>query len=106
MTEKTIACTLSAAEQAQRVASSNAVVVDNMLDVTASERGASMRFRPEAQDALHDLIAAESKCCAFLEFDLQPEGDALRLTVEGPEGARPIIDELFGLEGEREVAGV
>lgn len=106
MTEKPIACTLSAAEQAQRVASSNAMVVDNMLDVATSERGASMRFRVEAEDALRELIVAESECCSFLEFDLQPEGDALRLTVEGPEGARPIIDELFGLEGEREVAGV
>jgi hypothetical protein len=106
MDEKPIACTLSAAAQVDRVTSSNAIVAKEMLGATATERGASMRFRREAEGDLRDLIAAESTCCSFLEFDLQPEGDAVRLTVEGPEGAQPIIDELFGLEGDREMVRV
>jgi len=97
MADLPIACTLSAAQQAQRVASSKAVIAGKLLEATPTERGASMRFRSEAESDLRELIAAESKCCSFLEFDLQPEGETLRLTVEGPEGSRPIIDELFGM---------
>jgi hypothetical protein len=105
MTDKPIACTLNAAEQAKRAASSNALVAKEMLAAAATRRGASMTFRPEAERELRELIAAESRCCSFLEFALEPEGDCLRLTVEGPEGALPIIEELFGLEAARKTLG-
>jgi hypothetical protein len=98
MTELPIACTLSAAEQARRVASSKAVMTGSLLDSAITERGASMRFRIDAEADLRRLIAAESECCPFLDFELRTEDGHLQLNVEGPAEARPVIVELFGLE--------
>jgi MerR family transcriptional regulator, copper efflux regulator len=97
MTELPIACSLSSADQAGRLASWRALEAESMLDAEVTERGASMRFRAEAELRLRRLIAAESKCCPFLEFDLRADGDDLRLSVGGPKDARPIVLELFGL---------
>jgi hypothetical protein len=93
-----IVCTLSAADQAARAAAARTIASEWMLGAQITDRGASMRFRAEAESDLRELIAAESKCCEFLDFELRAETPGLRLTVEGPEGARPIILELFGLE--------
>ena len=98
MNDLPIACALSPTDQARRFATSTAIVESSLLDATLTERGASMRFRPTAESGLRELIAAESECCAFLEFALRRDGEDLRLTVEGPEMARPIIVELFGLD--------
>lgn len=100
MSEAPIACSLSAAEQARRLETSGAIADGAMLDATVTDRGASIRFRPEAEAELRELIEAESRCCGFLDFDLRVEGEALRLRVEGPDGAQPIILALFGLERE------
>lgn len=98
MSEAPIACSLNPVEQAQRLRATGAIANDSMLEATLTRRGASMRFRAEAESELRDLIAAESKCCSFLAFDLRTEGSALRLRVEGPEGTRPMILKLFDLD--------
>jgi hypothetical protein len=100
-TETPIACTLSAAEQSRRFAASDAIAAQWMLDAKTTDGGVSMRFRAGAEQGLRELIAAESECCPFLEFELTREGPDLRLTVEGPEMARTIIYDLFGLEMQR-----
>jgi MerR family copper efflux transcriptional regulator len=97
MTELPIACSLSSADQAGRLASWRALEAESMLDAEVTERGASMRFRAGAEVRLRRLIAAESECCPFFEFDLRAEGPDLRLSVEGPAEAHPIVLELFGL---------
>jgi hypothetical protein len=97
MDDLPIACTLSAGDMTRRVASSAAITSAWMLDSEITPRGASLRFDRAAESDLRALIAAESECCAFMEFGLRPEGADLRLTVEGPDGARPIILDLFGL---------
>jgi hypothetical protein len=99
-TDTPIACTLSAAEQARRFAASDAIAGRWMLDATTTDSGVSMRFRAGAEHGLRELIAAESECCPFLEFELNRDGPDLRLTVEGPAMARTIIYDLFGLEAQ------
>jgi hypothetical protein len=44
---------------------------------------------------LRAAIAAEARCCAFLELDLRRAADALVVTIDGPEEARPVIAQLF-----------
>jgi hypothetical protein len=77
------------------MASMRAIAAASLLDSSRTARGVSLRFGAEAGPELRRLIAAESECCPFLEFDLRPQGSHLRLEVEGPDAARPIIDELF-----------
>ena len=38
---------------------------------------------------------AEAECCPFLSLDLRRDGDALELTITGPDEAAPIIAGLF-----------
>jgi hypothetical protein len=45
---------------------------------------------------LRALVAAEARCCPFLQFGIDVERDALELTIRAPAEARPIIDDLFG----------
>ena len=101
MKDLPIACTLSAAEQRERAALAHGLVADSLIDSAVTDRGAILRFQPEAESELKQLIAAESECCAFLDFDLRRKDGALSLTVEGPPAAHPIIVELFGLVATR-----
>ncbi len=49
-----------------------------------------------ARVALIDaLVAAESQCCAFLDFTLGRDDGDLVLDIAGPEDARPVIEMLF-----------
>jgi hypothetical protein len=42
-------------------------------------------------------VAAESRCCAFLDFDVAGEEDATVLTIAAPAGAEPVMHELADL---------
>ena len=95
VTELPIACTLEPAQQAERAELARRIGARAMIAWAETGRGASMRFKAEAEADLRSLIAAESQCCAFLEFDLRRDGEDLLLAVEGPEEARPLILALF-----------
>jgi hypothetical protein len=51
--------------------------------------------RDDTERDLRALVAAEAECCPFLRFELNRDGDSLRLDVTGPGDAQPIIAELF-----------
>ena len=51
--------------------------------------------RPRSSARTRELVAAESSCCAFLDFTLGREDDAIVLDISGPEDARPVIDLFF-----------
>jgi hypothetical protein len=46
-------------------------------------------------ERLAGVVAAESRCCAFLTLELERVGADLVLDVTGPAEVAPIIDELF-----------
>jgi hypothetical protein len=50
---------------------------------------------PDTERELRAAIAAESSCCAFLRMHLRRADEGLVLDIAGPQGARPIIAELF-----------
>jgi hypothetical protein len=91
-----IACTLTAAELPERMAEMAAVGRASLIGVQAGERFAELRFRPErdTRDRLAAIVAAESECCAFLAMRLDEEPDVLRLRIEAPAGAEPVLEEL------------
>jgi cytochrome c-type biogenesis protein len=91
-----IACTLTAAELPKRMAEMAAVGQASLIALQTGEHFAQLRFRREADTAerLAAIVAAESGCCGFLAMRLDDEPGALRLTIEAPEGAEPVLDEL------------
>ena len=97
MTELPIACTLSPDGLASRLALIDALATDGLLGRTPTDSGLRVRLRdtPEIERRTRELVAAESRCCAFLDFRLAREDDDLVLDIAGPEVARPVIDLFF-----------
>jgi hypothetical protein len=54
-----------------------------------------LRDDSEIERRTRALVAAESACCPFLDFDLRREGGDLVLDISGPDDARPVIDLFF-----------
>ena len=95
MTELPIACSLSAGDLEARQAELVAIGRRSLLAVTRADRVPVLSFRNDGgtRAELERIVAAEAECCAFLEMKIG-EGDLLTLTIDGPEGAGPIIEEL------------
>ena len=92
-----IACTLTPDGHAARMGLIDALASDGLIDRTGTERGVRVRLRdtPEIERRTRELVMAESSCCAFLDFTLGREDDAIVLEITGPEDARPVIDLFF-----------
>ena len=95
-----IACTLPPDGFAARMGLIDALAADGLIDRKDTERGVRVRLRdtPEIEQRTRELVAAESKCCAFLDFRLGREDDAIVLDIAGPDHARPMIDQFFRAE--------
>ena len=100
MTEIPIACTLAPDGMTARLALIDALAADGLLDRTPTDTGLRVRLRdtPDVERRIRELVAAESKCCAFLDFELAREGGDLILDIAGPANARPVIDMFFAPE--------
>jgi hypothetical protein len=100
MTEIPIACTLSPDGLTARLALIEALAADGLLDRSSTQAGMRVRLRdaPEIERRTRELVAAESRCCAFLNFELGRDAGELVLDISGPEDARHVIDMLFAPE--------
>jgi|SRR5687768_6804053 hypothetical protein len=100
MPDLPIACTLTPDGLTARLALIDELAADGLLDRTATDAGLRVRLRdtPAIEQRTRELVAAESKCCAFLDFQLGREDGDLVLDISGPEDARPVIDLFFAPE--------
>jgi hypothetical protein len=94
VTDPPIGCTLTPDGMTARLALIDALAADGLLDRTSTDTGLRVRLRdtPEIEQRTRELVAAESKCCAFLDFDLGRESGDLVLDISGPADARPVIE--------------
>jgi hypothetical protein len=104
--ETPIACSLTAAQMPARLAEMADIGRASLLGVDTVGRQAALRFRaiPRTRERLEAIVIAESQCCAFLTFDLRDVSEGIELTVTGPAGAEPILDDLvaaFSTETDR-----
>jgi hypothetical protein len=92
-TEPVIACSLSSDELPERLAEVRAIGRDALLSVSAE---GVLRFRAddETRARLEAIIAAESRCCPFLTFELREQAGTLVLTIAAPDGAEPLAFDL------------
>lgn len=97
MPDPPIACTLTPEGMNARLALIDALAADGLLDRIPTDTGLRVRLRdtPDIEQRTRELVAAESACCAFLEFDLRHEDGQLMLEISGPEDARPVIELFF-----------
>ena len=91
-----IACSLTATELPERLAEmadlGHAALVDVRTDATRAE----LRFaaRTGVRDRAEAVVAAESRCCAFLDMAVTDGPDTVVLTIEAPEDAELVLAEL------------
>lgn len=97
-TEIPLACTLGTDDLAARTTLIDELARDGVLERRPIDHGLRVRLRdtPAIEKRTRALIAAESRCCAFLRFALDRADGVLVLDVTGPDAARPLIDEVFG----------
>jgi hypothetical protein len=97
MPELPIACTLSPDGMTARLALIDALAADGLLDRIPTAAGLRVRLRdtPDIEQRTLELVAAESACCAFLDFALGREDGDLVLDITGPQDARPVIEMFF-----------
>lgn len=94
--ELPIVCSLSATELPKRLAEMADLGRAALLDVRADGRCAQLRFAagPGCRERVDAIVAAESECCAFLTMRVTDEPDAIVVTIDAPEGAELVIQEL------------
>jgi DNA-binding transcriptional MerR regulator len=93
--EPPIACTLTAAGQADRIGEWRRLLgqADGREQV---DGGLAFRFPAGLAGQVAELAAAEQQCCPFLEFNLHLTAGGLRFEVQVPEGAAPLLADVFG----------
>lgn len=97
MTDDTsIACSLGAGELEQRLAAIAEIGADNLISCDVEGGRHLLRFRPDAatRSRLEEIVAAEEKCCAFLDLSLTGAGEDLVLSIAAPEDGQTIADSL------------
>ena len=103
-----LACTLSTADLATRVAEWKAI--DGLALIGRDEAGGSVtstyRASPETRAELARLVAAERGCCGTADWSLREEGDELRVTVRASSGACCEDDACGGTYSAAELASV
>jgi hypothetical protein len=94
-----IACTLDPAQMKQRGDDLRALGRAGLTAVERGERRVTLRFRPDPaiRERVERIVAAESRCCAFLDFRLADEEDATVVTIVAPEGGEPVVHGLADL---------
>ncbi len=97
MTERIpIACSLDASDLRQRLDEIAAVGADSLIERSAEGERHLLRFRSDlnTRRRLESIVAAEAKCCSFLDLSLEEQGGELVLTVSAPKDGQPVADEL------------
>lgn len=94
--DQPIACTLTAAAMPVRLAEIRAIGDAHLQAVSSDASEVALRFgaNPDARERLEAIVAAESRCCAFLEFDLKHTPEAVMLTIRAPEGGELVMHQL------------
>jgi hypothetical protein len=94
--EPTVACSLGAGDLEQRLAAIAEIGATSLIDHKAERARHLLRFRPgeETRRGLEEIVAAEARCCAFLDLTLQERDGNLVLSIEAPRDARAAADQM------------
>jgi len=91
-----IACSLNAGDLERRLAEIAAVGATSLISRETHAASHRLRFRKDqgTRQALEGIVAAESKCCPFLDLLLEERDSELVLCIAAPRDATALADEL------------
>ena len=93
-----VACELDAGGAGLRQSEWRDLAARSLGPVERVPGGARMWFDAAVAQDVGDLVRREAECCGFLDFDLAPDGDRVRLEITSPvTEAHQVIEALVGL---------
>jgi hypothetical protein len=100
MSDTQYSCSLSPSDQEARLREFAELGSTALIEGVRTPSGARLRLSVEdgIEARLRSLIAAERRCCSFLELGVEIGDESLIVDVHGPPAARGVIDRLFELE--------
>lgn len=100
-TDDPVACSLGAADLEQRLAAVAAIGADSLISREVRDGRHLLRFRGDGatRRRLEEIIAAEARCCAFLDLSLSDENGELLLSIAAPDDAQAVADGLAAAFG-------
>jgi hypothetical protein len=93
--ELAIACTLGAGDLRERLAGIRDLASRHVLSSFREPLVLHLSYAPAALADVMDLVAKESACCAFLDFELRHDQEKVSLRITAPSSAAQVADELF-----------
>ena len=90
-----IACTLTPGDLRERLALIRRLTTEALLGHDRHGLVLALRYAPAALERVRAMVASEQHCCAFLNFEIQEQGDVVHVTITAPENASDAADELF-----------
>ena len=95
-TDLPIACSLNETELPARLAEMRALGHDALLSARRVGPRAVLRFTadPGIRARVETIVAAEARCCAFLTMRISTDPDAIALTIEAPDEAEVVLQDL------------
>lgn len=79
-----IACTLSAADIAPRLARIQALSREHLRKHELTGFTLHLTYAPEAAEEVAQIVKLEQECCAFLEFETHRQADRVELVITAP----------------------
>jgi hypothetical protein len=93
-TELPIACSLGAGDFARRRAQIADLGRDALVAAVVDGTRAQLAFRPGSRHRVESFAAAETECCPFFSMRVDEAPDEVRLTIDAPAEAQPLLDDL------------
>jgi hypothetical protein len=90
--ELPIVCSLGADDLTARLQLIAAIGAEHLISRSTEGDTQLLRFRRDdgVRRSLEGIIAAESKCCAFLDMKIREEPEALVLVIDAPTDGAPV----------------
>lgn len=93
--EPPVLCSLSGGDYQARLAWIATLNAEALRAYHRDDLRLELTYAPEARDRVREMVGRERECCAFLDFDLRDDRDAVRLMISAPERARGAADDVF-----------
>lgn len=90
-----IACTLSAGDYRDRIASIADLNRDALRGHHRDDLRLELAYEPAARQRVREMVRREQECCAFLSFELHEDDDGVRVAIIAPDDAREAASALF-----------